>query len=118
MLFDQHQNVEQVAQLTNVPTRTFYNWLSDWKQLKESTRKPVHYPIRPARDPQASPTNGLRGVPPRPVTRPLYPSVAGPGLPAADRHTLRQSLPACHSMTVGATLLQTPTRFGASPCPT
>lgn len=34
-LLDQHQNVEQVAQLTNVPTRTLYNWLADWNESKK-----------------------------------------------------------------------------------
>ncbi|MBC3789480.1 helix-turn-helix domain-containing protein [Spirosoma utsteinense] len=34
-LLDQHQNVEQVAALTNVPARTLYQWLSDWNQLKK-----------------------------------------------------------------------------------
>lgn len=40
-LLDQHQNVEQVAQLTNVPTRTLYNWLNDWNQLKKSPQQPI-----------------------------------------------------------------------------
>lgn len=34
-LLDQQQDVEQVAQLTNVPTRTLYHWLNDWNQSKK-----------------------------------------------------------------------------------
>ena len=44
-LLDQHQHVEQVAMLTNLPTPTRYQWLSDWNQLKKSPGKPVGGPI-------------------------------------------------------------------------